>query len=78
MDQIQQVDFKDMETKILSQVMEVSKAMIESFEFRMIYGVNVTKEQNKATLKHLKDFREKNWDASVSRNKAYRKYMALY
>lgn len=71
-------NFERMEKDILDQVMEVSKSMIESFKFRLIYGLKVTPEQNQRTLKALQDFRAKNWDKSVSKKEAYKKYLALY
>ncbi len=80
MDQItlDKSNFERMEKDILDQVMEVSKSMIESFKFRLIYGSKVTPEQNQRTLKALQDFRAKNWDTSVSKKEAYKKYMSLY
>lgn len=71
-------NFNEMEKRLLYQVMEVSKSMIESFKFRMIYGLKVTKEQNHQTIKALHDFRAKNWDKSISRKEAYNKYLNLY
>lgn len=71
-------NFDEMEKRLLDQVMEVSKSMIESFKFRLIYGSKVTPEQNQRTLKALQDFRAKNWDTSVSKKEAYKKYMSLY
>ncbi len=70
--------FKQLEQDILNQVMEVSKSMIETFKFRLIYGTKVTQEQSQKTLNALQDFRAKNWDKSVSRKKAYKKYVNLY
>ena len=71
-------NFNEMEKRLLCQVMEVSKSMIESFKFRMIYGLKVTSEQNQHTLKALHSFRAKNWDNSMSRKEAYKKYITLY
>jgi len=70
--------FKQLEQDILSQVMEMSKAMLETFKFRLIYGAKVTPEQSRKTLKVLQEFREKNWDNTVSRKEAYQKYINLY
>ena len=70
--------FNEMEKHLLDQVVEVSKSMIESFKFRLIYGSKVTPEQNQRTLKALEDFRAKNWDTSLSKKEAYKKYMNLY
>lgn len=70
--------FNEMEKHLLDQVMDISKSMIESFKFRLIYGTKVTPEQSKQTLKALEDFRAKNWDKSVSKKEAYKKYLNLY
>jgi len=72
------MNFKQLEQQILNQVMEVSKSMIESFKFRLIYGTKITPEQSQQTLKALQEFRAKNWDKSVSRKEAYKKYVNLY
>ncbi len=71
-------NFKQLEQQILNQVMEVSKSMLETFKFRLIYGTKVTSEQNQQTLKALQDFRAKNWEKSLSRKEAYNKYLSLY
>ena len=69
---------QQLEQKILNQVMEVSKSMIESFKFQLICDLKVTNEQQKKTLSNLKEFREKNWDKTVSKKEAYEKYINLY
>ena len=71
-------NFDEMEKRLLDQVMEVSKSMIESFKFRLIYGSKVPPEQTQRPLKALEDFRAKNWDTSLSKKEAYKKYMNLY
>ena len=70
--------FNEMEKRLLNQVMDVSKSILESFKFRLIYGTKVTPEQSQQTIKALHDFRAKNWDKSVSRKEAYKKYVNLY
>jgi len=75
---LDEMNFKQLEQQILNQVMEVSKSMIESFKFRLIYGTKITPEQSQQTLKALQEFRAKNWDKSVSRKEAYKKYVNLY
>jgi len=75
---LNETNFKQLEQQILNQVMEVSKSMIESFKFRLIYGTKITPEQSQQTLKALQEFRAKNWDKSVSRKEAYKKYVNLY
>ena len=76
--QLNESNFNQMEQRVLDQVMAVSKSMIESFKFRMIYGTKITTKQNQRTLKALQDFRSKNWDPKLSKKEAYKKYMALY
>ncbi len=71
-------NFNEMEKRLLDQVMEVSKSILETFKFKMIYDLKVTPEQKKKTLAHLQEFREKNWDKTVSRKEAYEKYVSLY
>lgn len=75
---IDETRFKEMEKHILNQVMDVSKSMIESFKFRMIYGMKISEEQNQRTIKSLQEFRAKNWDKSMSKKEAYKKYISLY
>jgi hypothetical protein len=70
--------FKQLEEQVLNQVMEVSKSILETFKFKMVYDVNVTPEQKKRTLAHLREFREKNWNKKLSRKEAYQKYVNLY
>ncbi len=70
--------FNEMEKRLLDQVMEVSKSILETFKFKMIYDLKVTPEQKKKTLADLREFREKNWDNTVSRKEAYEKYTHLY
>jgi len=75
---LNEMDFKQLEQQVLNQIMEVSKSMIESFKFKLIYGTKVSTEQSQQTLKALQDFRAKHWDNSVSRKEAYKKYVDLY
>ena len=75
---LDETNFKQLEQQILHQVMEVSKSILETFKFKMIYDLKVTPEQKKKTLANLKEFREKNWDKTVSRKEAYEKYVNLY
>lgn len=70
--------FKQMEERVLSQITDISKAILETFKFKMIYDLKVTPEQKKKTVADLKEFREKNWDKSVSKKEAYSKYLQLY
>jgi len=73
--QLNENNFNQMEQRVLDQVMAMSKSMLESFKFKMIYGTKITTKQNQRTLKGLQDFRRKNWDKSLSRKEAYKKYM---
>lgn len=70
--------FEQMEKDILNQVMTISKAILETFKFKVIYDLKVTPEQKKKTLAHLQEFREKNWDKTLTRKEAYEKYANLY
>ena len=76
--QLDQKNFEEMEKRLLDQVVEVSKSILEIFKFKMIYDLTVTPEQKKKTLQNLQEFREKNWDKTVSRKEAYEKYVNLY
>lgn len=71
-------NFNEMEKHLLEQVMDVSKSILETFKFKMIYDLKVTAEQKKKTLAHLQEFREKNWDKKAGRKEAYEKYVNLY
>ncbi len=70
--------FKQLEEDILNQVMEVSKSILEVFKFKLIYDLKVSPEQKRKTLADVKEFSVKHWDKSLSRKKAYEKYVNLY
>ncbi|MBS3176314.1 hypothetical protein J4457_03695 [Candidatus Woesearchaeota archaeon] len=70
--------FNKTEQEILNQVMDNSKAILESFKFRMIFCLKVDSSKVDKTLKHLKEFRNKNWDKGTDRKTAYKKYLSLY
>ncbi|MBI2147792.1 hypothetical protein HYU19_04945 [Candidatus Woesearchaeota archaeon] len=74
--QLNEKNFDEIEQRILGQIMNMSKSMLESFKFRMIYGMKITPKQNQQTLNSLQDFRSKNWDKSESREQAYQKYLS--
>ena len=67
-----------MEKDILRQVTDVSKSIIETFKFKMLFDLEVTPGQNKRALKGLKEFRSKHWDAKVPKDEAYAKYVNQY
>ena len=71
-------EFKQMEERLLSQITDISKAILETFKFKMIYDSKVTPEQKKKTLANIQEFREKSWDKTISRKEAYEKYVDLY
>jgi len=73
-----QKTFQKMERDLLDQIMDVSKSMIETFKFKLIYDSKVSKQQSDSTIKALKEFRSKNWDDSSSKNEAYKKYISRY
>lgn len=56
----------------------MSKAMIEGFKFKMIYGINVSQKQNQKTVKDLKEFRAKNWNSKLNKKEAYKRYLKTY
>ncbi len=70
-------DFQRMENKILKDVLNISRSMIETFKFRVIYGLNIESSELNKTLSGLSEFRKKNWDNKLSRNEAYKKYLTL-
>ena len=70
--------FKEMEKGILKEVMSTSKSMIDTFKFKMLFGTQVTTKQNEKTLNDLNEFRAKNWDKSINKEEAYKKYLNLY
>ena len=70
--------FHEMENNIMNQVTEVSKSIIETFKFKVLYDLKVSPKQSKKSLKELKKFRAKNWDSKISRDEAYKKYLNLY
>lgn len=75
---LNQENFQEIEKDILDKVMTVSKSMIETFKFKMIYGTQISSELNEKTIKGLKKFRTKNWDNKLNKDKAYKKYLNLY
>lgn len=70
--------FNKIEQDILNNVMSTSKAILETFKFKIIYSLGVTKKDEDKCLKFLKEFRKKNRDPNLSRNEAYKKYLNLY
>jgi hypothetical protein len=58
--------------------MEMSKAMLETFKFRLIYDLKVSPDQKRKTIADVKEFSDKHWDKSLSRAEAYKKYVNLY
>lgn len=73
-----QETFQQIEQDVLNQVMATSKAMLETFKFRMLYGIHVTKKQNQETLDALKQFREKYAKNVGKDEEAYKKYLHIY
>ena len=70
--------FQAMEKDILKQVTDISKSIIETFKFKMLFDLQVTSKQNKKILKGLKEFRLKNWDTKLTKDEAYNNYINLY
>ncbi len=70
--------FNEMEKSVLKQIMDTSKLMIETFKFRMLFGIHVSPKQDERTIKGLKKFRSDNWNKEVSRTEAYKRYIDSY
>ncbi|MDO8642169.1 MAG: hypothetical protein Q7R76_01080 [Candidatus Woesearchaeota archaeon] len=68
--------FQEFEDKALSQVMEVSKRLLETFRFRRFYDLSVSEEINKKTLEGIREFRNKN-KISLDDRESYQRYLKL-
>jgi len=73
-------NFDKMEKNVLNEVMAISKSLIETFKFNIIYHSKVSEKQEKETAKAIKDYRNKNWNKSLKeangdKNKAYKIYL---
>ena len=71
--------FKEIEKNILSEVVSVSKSLIDTFKFNFIYHRNVSEKQEKTTEKAVINYRKKFWnkalkEANGNKNKAYKIY----
>ncbi len=73
-----QETFQQIEKDVLDQVMTTSKAMLETFKFRVLYGIYVTKEQNQETVDALKQFRAKHAKNIGKDEQAYNNYLDMY
>ena len=72
---------KTMENKILHEVLTMSKSLIKTFEYSMIYSSKVSKKQEEKTEKLVKAYRKKHWadamkKAREDRDKAYNIYIS--
>lgn len=76
--EIDKKSFDQIEKNVLKEVMNISKSILETFKFNMIYSLKIKPSSTNKTLIALKEFREKNWDNRLDRNKAYKKYLSLY
>lgn len=73
---LDQETFQRMEKNVLDQVMNTSKALLETFKFSMIYGTHV--KQNKENVEALKQFRAK-YAKNIGKDPAvYKKYIEMY
>ncbi len=75
---LDQETFQKMEKNVLDQVMNTSKALLETFKFSMLYGTNITEKQNKENIEALKQFRAKHAKNIGSDLVAYKKYIETY
>ncbi len=73
-----QETFQQIEKDVLNQVMTTSKAILETFKFKMLYGVHVTKEQNQETIEALHQFRAKHAKNILKDEQTYKKYLNMY
>lgn len=75
-----QENFDKMEKNILNELMTISKSLIETFKFNLIYHSKVSEKQEKETAKAVKNYRSKYWtkalkEANGNKNKAYKIYL---
>ena len=75
---LDQETFQKMEKNVLDQVMNTSKALLETFKFSMLYGTNITEKQNKENIEALKQFRAKHAKNITKDQSAYKKYLDMY
>ena len=69
---------KKLEGVILKEAMNTSKFPIDTIKFRILFATQISPKQNEKTLKDLKEFRSNNWDKSLEKEEAYKKYLNLY
>ena len=75
---LDQETFQKMEKNVLDQVMNTSKALLETFKFSMLYGTRVTEKQNKENIEALKQLRTKQAKNIGTDPVAYKKYIETY
>ena len=68
-------EFNKLEESLISEVTKNAKNTLESFKFAMIFHSNVTEEQQKETLKNLKEYRR---EYGLKNIKDYKKYTEDY
>jgi len=73
-------NFDKMEKNILNEVVNISKSLIETFKFNVIYHSKVSEKQEEETASAVKGYREKYWnkalkEAKGNKDKAYKIYL---
>lgn len=76
-------DFDRMEKKILNEVVSISKSLIDTFKFSMVYNSKVSQEQEKKTENAVSGYRNKHWAEALKKSngdkdKAYNLYLEKY
>jgi len=77
-----QIISKQSEAQILNTVLNLSKNMMETIKFNMIYSMGVSSEQEERTSNDIKKLRAKNWPKALkkakgNKNKALKYYLEL-
>ncbi len=72
---------KSMENRILNEVLAMSKALIKTFEYSMIYSSKISKKQEDKTDRLVKAYGKKHWTMALrkakgDRDKAYNIYIS--
>ncbi|MEK6862536.1 MAG: hypothetical protein AABW57_00005 [Nanoarchaeota archaeon] len=74
-------DIKEIESKILNQVMTTSKSILNAFMFHIIYSMNINEEKSLENARLVKEYREKGWKEALKKangneDKAYQFYIS--
>ncbi len=80
MEQINQ-NFKEMEENILSQVMTVSRNILDAFMFHMVYNTAIDEKKSVNNAILIEEYRERAWKEALKKangneDKAYQFYIS--